>query len=151
MSEVPEQDRKKVQRQNLGCIFFVLLIIVVGIIWYNNRSGTSDTTVTTTTTTTQNQTVVQQDPYQVIETTFDGNPEKEKVQPMLEAVMERYKMSVTNDNILRVSNMLFVLKKESKVGVTEMEILKHIYQKGSSAIDLPTQAALSSSYLEQTK
>lgn len=91
------------------------------------------------------------DAYEVIEGVFEGSPSKSQVQPMIEAVMNRYGMTITNEHTMNVANMLFVLKKESKVGVTEMEILKHIYQHGSSSVTLPEQAAISSVYLEQNK
>jgi hypothetical protein len=82
---------------------------------------------------------------------FEGMPETGKVRPLLEAVMNRYKIVINNDNVLKVANVLVALKNDSKVGVTEMEILKHIYQTGSTSIDYSTQAAISAGLLEQYK
>lgn len=89
--------------------------------------------------------------YEMMETAFEGYPSKSEIQPMIEAVMKRYDMTVTDESLQRVGNMLVVLRKESKVGVTEMEILKHIYQNGSTTNTLPDQAAISFLYLESTK
>lgn len=47
--------------------------------------------------------------------------------------------------------MLVALRKESAVGVTEMEILKHMYQNGDASKDIKMQAAESMLILEQTK
>lgn len=91
------------------------------------------------------------DAYGKIHIAFEGMPDTEKVKPLLEAVMNRYNIVINNDNVLRCANVLVVLKKDSKVGVTEMDILKHMYQSGSSSVDYATQAAISATYLEQTK
>lgn len=88
--------------------------------------------------------------YEVIETTFNGNPSKEEIQPMLEAVMQRCSMETNRQNILSAANVLLVLRKKSVVGVTEMDILKHMYQKGISN-SFETQAALSATILETSK
>lgn len=90
------------------------------------------------------------DEYEIIRVSFDGYPDKNEVQPMLEDVMKRYSYTIDRDNILKVANILVTLKKMSKIGVTEMEILKHMYQK-ASLNDLATQAALSATILETTK
>lgn len=90
------------------------------------------------------------DPYDIILTTFEGGPIKSEVQPMLESVMATYKYEITRENIIKVANMLLELRQASKVGVTEMDILKHIYQKGS-VNDLSVQAAISATFLEKTK
>jgi hypothetical protein len=89
--------------------------------------------------------------FEKIHIAFGGMPDIEKVKPLLEAVMNRYKIVINNDNVLKVANVLVALKNESKVGVTEMEILKHIYQNGLTGVDYPTQAGLSAGLLEQYK
>ena len=79
---------------------------------------------------------------------FEGYPEVSEIKPMLEAVMDNYSFPKTDDTRLKVGNMLVVLRKASAVGVTEMQILKHIYQHGSNKISLPDQAGLSATLLE---
>ena len=91
------------------------------------------------------------DDYQKIHIAFEGMPEIEKVKPLLDAVMERYNIVINNDNVLKCANVLVVMKNNSKIGVTEMDILKHMYQTGNSSVDYATQAAISATYLEQTK
>ena len=70
---------------------------------------------------------------------------------MLEAVMKRYNFPVTNDNILKAGNLLCDLKRASKVGVTEMEIVKHMYQQGSAEGYMFEQAGISAATLETTR
>jgi hypothetical protein len=91
------------------------------------------------------------DPYQIIDSVFEGYPGKSQVQPMLEAVMKRYNFPVTNDNILKAGNLLCDLKRASKVGVTEMEIVKHMYQQGSAEGYMFEQAGISAATLETTR
>lgn len=91
------------------------------------------------------------DAFEKIHIAFEGMPEIEKVKPILEAVMTRYNIVINNDNVLKCANVLVTMKNESKIGVTEMEVLKHMYQRGSSGVDYATQAAISATYLEQTK
>jgi hypothetical protein len=95
--------------------------------------------------------VMVNDPYEMMHHAFIGTPEIEDFKPMLDDVMERYKMPITDENALKVGNMLVALRKDSKVGVTEMDILKHIYQKGSANISLAEQAGISAAELETTK
>lgn len=90
-------------------------------------------------------------PYEKIEIVFDGHPTKEEIQPMLESVLDKYHLNVNDENILKLGDVLLTLKKSSKLGVTEMEILKHMYQHGSNGVELYQQAAISATYLETTK
>ena len=91
------------------------------------------------------------DIYEKIHVAFEGMPEIEKVKPLMEAVMEKYNLPITTENINKCGSALVSLKHESKIGITEMEILKHMYQKGEINVNFPTQAAMSLMYLEGTK
>ncbi len=95
--------------------------------------------------------VSEKDPYEIMHVAFEGSPEIEKIKPMLESVMETYSFDKTDDNRLKIGNMLVTLRQSSAVGVTEMEILKHIYQHGSDKITLPEQAGISATLLETSK
>ena len=92
--------------------------------------------------------VAEKDPYEIMHIAFEGYPEVSEIKPRLEAVMDNYSFPKTDDNRLMVGNMLVALRKASAVGVTEMQILKHIYQHGSNKISLPDQAGLSATLLE---
>ncbi len=166
--KLTEEEKKKA---NKGCSTILIIAVAIFGVWYFTKSddkkevstsssdqyqnssttSTAPTTSTPSSSSASNSAIEDKDPYEVIHVAFEGFPDKEVVQPMMEAVMKRYNMTITNDNILKVGNMLVVLKKESVVGVTEMDILKHIYQKGSSSITLPEQAGISSVLLEQSK
>lgn len=94
---------------------------------------------------------LEKDPYEMMHVAFEDSPEIDKIKPLIEAVMDNYTLPKTNENKLKVGSMLVSLRKASAVGVTEMEILKHIYQHGSNQISLPDQAAISMNYLETNK
>jgi hypothetical protein len=89
--------------------------------------------------------------YGMMHTAFEGNPEIEEFKPMLDDVMTTYGYEINEKNLNAVGSALLELKKASKVGVTEMEILKHIYQKGTDKISFADQAGLSAATLELTK
>ncbi len=89
--------------------------------------------------------------YELMETAFVGNPVKNDIQPMMERVMQRHKLDVNEENLQKVGSMLVTLRKASDAGVTEMEILEHIYQNGSDKLTLSEQAGISATLLESTK
>ena len=122
---------KKTIKTTSAIVFALMLLIRCG----NNQSEENDKPTA----------------YEMMETAFEGFPSESEIKPMMEDVMKTYNMQVTEENLLKVANMLVVLRKESKVGVTEMEILKHMYQNGSSSISLAEQAAISSVLLETSK
>jgi len=169
MTDPKQLTPEEKQKANKGCLTILVVAAVILGIWYftksedkkeesttqyvqpESSSSTSTAPSTQSPSSSSTSSIADKDPYEVIHIAFEGFPDKEEVQPMLEAVMKRYGMTVTNDNIIKVGNMLVTLRQDSKVGVTEMEILKHIYQKGSSSITLPEQAGVSSVLLEQSK
>ncbi len=92
-----------------------------------------------------------QDPYDVIEGAFENSPKKSKVQPMLEEIMRVHGVEVTDRNINKVASALVAMRMASLVGVTEMDILKHVYQKGSPDQSIQVDIANSATLLEKTK
>ena len=112
------------------------------------NSNPSSTTTTESSTSSEN---TQPSAYEMMEVAFEGNPSTSEIQPMMEEVMKNYELEVNEENLQKVASMLVSLRKESKVAVTEMEILKNIYQKGDRNVPLTTQAAISLMNLEQTK
>ena len=166
MEDLKQLTPEEKQKGNKGCLTILAVAALIFGVWYFTKSNdkkeesttqyvqpesSSSTSTASTQSSSSSSSIADKDPYEVIHIAFEGFPDKEDVQPMLEAVMKRYNMTVTNDNIIKVGNMLVTLRQDSKVGVTEMEILKHIYQKGSSSLTLPEQAGISSVLLEQSK
>jgi len=78
----------------------------------------------------------------MMEVAFEGYPSTNDIKPMMESIMKKYDLEITEENLQKVASMLVSLRKASKVGVTEIELLKHIYQKGSDKISLPDQAGI---------
>lgn len=93
----------------------------------------------------------EKDPYEIMHVAFEGSPEISNIKPMLEAVLVTYGLPKTDEYRLKVGSMLVTLRKASSVGVTEMDILKNIYQHGSNKISLPDQAGISATLLERSK
>jgi maltose-binding protein MalE len=122
----------------------MILVLSTAIACSSNDQSQSSTTSSTSTTDSE-------DPYYMMHIAFEGMPEIEEFKPMLDAVMERYGIESNRENLLKVGNVLVTLRKESKVGVTEAELLKHIYQRGSSQVTFPEQAGASAVILEKTK
>ncbi len=99
----------------------------------------------------ENKNSIPTDAYTMMETAFEGSPRKSEIQPMMQKVMEMYGYQETEDNLQKFGSVLVTLRKESILGVTEMDILKHIYQFGNPNITFPEQAAISALYLEKHK
>ena len=91
------------------------------------------------------------DAYSMMETAFEGYPAKSEIQPIMQSVLNKYNLEESEENLQKVGSVLVSLRKQSVLGVTELEILKHIYQHGSSSISFPGQAAISATILEKTK
>jgi hypothetical protein len=89
-------------------------------------------------------------PYSQIESVFIGNPSSEKVQKLIDAMLVRYDMPITEDNIMKVADVLLNCRKQSNVGVTEMDILTHAY-KGikKDGVSIEMQLAISAFVLER--
>lgn len=93
----------------------------------------------------------QKDPYEIMHVVFEGSPDASSVKKMMEPVIIRYNMPQNDDTRLKIANMLLGLRKQSAVGVTEMDLLKHIYQHGYDKVTLAQQAGISATILESTK
>lgn len=93
----------------------------------------------------------EKDPYEIMHIAFEGSPEIDEIKSLLEVVMDNFSFPKTDENRLKLANGLVVLRKASTVGVTEMDILKHIYQHGTNKISLAEQLGLSATILETSK
>lgn len=82
---------------------------------------------------------------------FEGNPSLESVKKLLSAVMDKYHLEVNYENINRCGSAVLSLREASAVGVTEMELLKHMYQEGDDRLSFPDQAGVSATILEAYK
>lgn len=89
--------------------------------------------------------------YDMLHVVFEGKPEPETIKKLMSAVMAKYNIEENYENLNRCGSALLGMKKSSAVGITEMEILKHMYQHGDPNQSFPSQAAISTTILEQTK
>lgn len=85
-----------------------------------------------------------------MEIAFIGSPSKEKIKEKLDLALQFYSTDITEENYSRAASSLIALRKESKVGVTEMEILDYMigsYVEGTN-MSFPDMAGISFSALE---
>lgn len=124
-----ENQEKKASSKTQGCIFGIVILLLCGYLlfsFFKSCGKTQDKPKDEFSLTTQ------EDAYKKIETIFKGSVIKKDIQPMLEDVMTRYKIAINNENLLKTASKLIYMSNKSKVNVTEMDILKHMYQYGNS-------------------
>jgi hypothetical protein len=93
-------------------------------------------------------TIAQKSAYEKMELAFIGNPRESEIKPILERVIEFHGAEINENNRERSASVLISLRKSSKSGVTEMDILKHMDENGVSEFSFPNQAAISFTLLE---
>lgn len=89
--------------------------------------------------------------YEMLHVVFYGKPELETIKKLMGAVMAKYNIEENYENLNRCGSALLSMRNSSAVGVTEMEILKHMYQHGDVSQKFPNQVAISATILEQIK
>ena len=124
------EQEKKVQESNIIGILSILLLAVFSYGIYTCNPS---------------------DPYKILHRDFAGMPKKEDIKSMMEVVMKRHHFPIHEDNILRFGISLVALRNQSLAGVTEMDILKHMYQYGDTTKSLGEQCTVSAYILEKTK
>lgn len=87
--------------------------------------------------------------YELLSGAFENRPSTDQIRKLIDRVMENHRLEINYVNINKCGSTLIRVKELSAIGVTEMDILKHMYQYGDHTKDFPTQAAISASYLEQ--
>lgn len=88
--------------------------------------------------------------YEMLHVVFEGNPDRTAIKKLMTAVMTKYNIDENYENLNRCGSALLSMKKSSAIGVTEMQILKHMYQYGDAVQTFPNQAAISATLLEQS-
>ena len=88
--------------------------------------------------------------YDTIAAAFKGRPEAKSVKQLMDTVLRQCNMEVSRDNVMRFANDLEARRKNSKVGATEMDILKEMYQHGTST-DLDKRLETATTVLEKGK
>ncbi len=88
--------------------------------------------------------------YDTIAAAFKGRPDARNVKQLMDTVLRQCNMEVSHKNVMRFANDLEAKRKNSKVGVTEMDILKEMYQHGTTT-DLAQRLATATTVLEKVK
>jgi len=86
----------------------------------------------------------------MLQSVFIGSHSKQDIEENMSAVMTFYKVPITGENYLRTGNTLASLRKSSKKGVTEMDIIIHMIKadSGWKNISFDEQASKSARVLE---
>lgn len=88
------------------------------------------------------------DPYYIMHIAFEGQPGQAELATLINEVLQQHNEEVNDRNAIGLGNALVVMRKESKKGVTEMEILRHMHRVGANKMKLSEQVGLSASLLE---
>lgn len=80
---------------------------------------------------------------------FEGNHTTIKVKDKMDAVMNAYKVEITERNYEKCGSALVSMRKAT--GVTEMDIIEHMLEAntGNNGVSFSDQAALSATMLEK--
>ena len=89
--------------------------------------------------------------YEQFQTVFKGNPRAEEIQKLMDAIIEQYGMENTDKLKNQIASALLGMSNDSAVGVTEMDIMKYMYQNPQLAKPLPTAIAEAAFILEKIK
>lgn len=85
--------------------------------------------------------------YDMLHVVFEGKPEPEAIKKLMSAVMAKYNIEENYENLNRCGSALLSMKNSSAISITEMEILKDMYQNGDASQSFPSQAAISATIL----
>lgn len=83
------------------------------------------------------------DPYEMMSSVFIGNPSIAEIRPIVEGILKKYNLPLTDEYRLKVGSMALSLRKQDNGRVPEMQLLRHILTYGSDKISLPDQAGYS--------
>lgn len=89
-----------------------------------------------------------EDAYDICEVAFVGKPERREMQVYIESVLNRYNMSIEYDNILKLGNALVELRKQNKVGITEMRLLRYLNESPIKGLQLGQELGYAATLLE---
>ncbi len=90
------------------------------------------------------------DPYEMMHEVFLGSPSISQIKPLVEGILDKYDLPKNDEFRLKIGSMVLGLRKASLKGISEIQILKHIFNYGSTKISLPDQAGLSAVILEKS-
>jgi uncharacterized phage-associated protein len=90
-------------------------------------------------------------PYEQFHVVFSGNPSVEEIQNLMDAIIDQYGMENTDKLKHQIASALLSMRNESAIGVTEMDIMKYMYQNPKLDKPLPNAIAEASFILEKTK
>ncbi|MBE9597993.1 hypothetical protein [Pedobacter sp. MC2016-24] len=88
--------------------------------------------------------------YEMLHVVFEGNPDKKVLKKLISVMMAKQNIEENYENLNRCGSVFLSMKNSSAIGVTEMQILKHMYQVGDATQTFPNQAAISAVLVEQS-
>lgn len=88
--------------------------------------------------------------YEQFHDVFRGSPEVQDIQNLMDAILDQYQMEKNELNKQKFGSALLKMQQISPTGITEMEIMKYMYQHPDTSLSLPTAIATATAILEQT-
>lgn len=79
--------------------------------------------------------------YEKMTVVFDGQPAISEIKAILEPVMIKHKLPVTEENLSKAASMLVSARERSNI--KEMDLLRHMYKNGSDKLSFTEQAGIS--------
>ncbi len=88
--------------------------------------------------------------YEQFSVVFKGNPSVEKIQLLMDAILDQYSLEHTEINKQKIGSALVAMSQKSPIGTTEMQILKYMYQNPDLVDTPPVAIAKASVILDKT-
>jgi 16S rRNA C1402 N4-methylase RsmH len=92
--------------------------------------------------------IAQKSAYKKMEIAFVGKPRESEIKPILDKIIIFHGAELNENNRERSASVLITLRKSSKNGITEMDILRQMNADGVNQFSFPEQAAISFTLLE---
>lgn len=88
--------------------------------------------------------------YEQFHVVFKGEPEVQDIQKLMDAILDQYQMEKTELNKHKFGSALLKMQQTSPTGVSEMQIMKYMYQNSDASTPLPTAIGKAAYILEMT-
>jgi hypothetical protein len=89
--------------------------------------------------------------YEQFHTIFKEEPSAEDIGKLMDAILDQYHMEHTEKNKQRLGSVFYDLRTKSAIGITEMQLMKYVYQNYNPKEDFVLCASKAAVVLEYTK
>ncbi|WP_299288465.1 hypothetical protein [uncultured Mucilaginibacter sp.] len=89
--------------------------------------------------------------YEKMHVVFTDKPSEETISKLMNPILTNYSLPIDEEHEEKFASALVSMKQQSAVGVTEMEILKYMYQHPDASSSLPEAIGKAATILEMRK